>query len=435
MSQTSLKIVIIGAGMGGLACAIACRHVGLSVLVLERTPTIQPIGAGIQIPPNACRVWFHYGLLDKLSEYSVQSQGTLFRRWKNGELLCKRSIDRETNLGCGMPLLVIHRADYQRILVDEAKLLGAEIRLGANVIDVDFAGTNVTLADGEVIKGDVIIGADGLWSTLRDKLLGYPSPPQETGNLAYRATFERSVLESLNDPTINDLLNQSQVTCWLGPSSHAVFYPVRRGKVFNLVLATPDDLPMNVRNQKGNVLEMRELFRGWDETITKIISAVSTVLKWKLCHHHKLTSWTKNNFALLGDACHPSLPYQAQGGAMAIEDGAVLGTLFGMYQSQLPNSCPSIPEILHLYESIRKERTATNVQGGVANQRMFHMPDGPDQEERDQILKAADWKEKDVDEKFIWIDVRYQKKLLGWDAVEEARKGWERLVGERSDGN
>ncbi|KAF2650857.1 FAD/NAD(P)-binding domain-containing protein [Lophiostoma macrostomum CBS 122681] len=443
MSQP-LKIVIVGAGIGGLACAIASRRQGFDVLVLERAEKLTPLGAGIQIPPNASRIWAQYSLLDELKKYSVISKATELRRWKDGELLCSRSVGEEMDER--WPWLVIHRADYQQVLVEEAKRLGVIIRLNAGVMDVQHErdmGAKVVLRDGEVVAADVVIGADGLWSTLRGLILGHASPPQETGDLAYRGTFSRSALLSLDDPAVDELCEKSVVTVWIGPESHAVFYPVRCGNEFNLVMTRPDDLPPDVKTQEGDLEEMKAVFEGWDPVLTKVLTAFPHVLKWKMMHHDELESWTKNSVALLGDASHPSLPYQAQGAAMAVEDGAIIATLLGLQQTHLhqdhprnPPSCsqPTIPQTLKLYERLQKTRTTTLHLGSISNQHMYHLADGPEQEERDRVLRSARWEERpmgedeDEEERFIWIDVRYQKAMLGRDAIGCAIRAWEEFI-------
>ncbi|KAK8059944.1 hypothetical protein PG996_009874 [Apiospora saccharicola] len=435
MSQ-SLHAVVVGAGIGGLAFAILARKQGLRVSVLEKTEQLTPVGAGIQIPPNASRIWSQCGVLEKLKKLSVVSEATQLRRWKNGELLCTRTVGEA--LDERWPWLVIHRADYQRILVQEAQELGVTIRLGSNVHAVDFDLGSLTLGSGEVIAGDIIVGADGLWSSLRNAILGHESPPQETGDLAYRGTFSLSALQALNDTQVDELCSKNIVTMWLGPGSHAVFYPVRCGKEFNLVLTRPDNLPPNIRTEKGNLSEMVALFQHWDPVLKRILSAFSSVLKWKMLHHEELTNWARGNVALLGDACHPSLPYQAQGAAMAVEDGAALATLLGLYQQALhrnggaeeASKILTIPKILENYEALQKARTTRLHLGSISNQHLYHLHDGKEQEERDRILRATEWKERPIGEAeaFIWIDVRYQMAVVGRDTISDARVKWDRMI-------
>ena len=188
---------------------------------------------------------------------------------------------------------VIHRADYIDALYQAAIAAGVELRFGAEVDHVDFERTEVRLKTGETMSADVIVGADGLWSTSRDRLLGSPSPPVETGDLAYRGTFTKAQLESLNDPEVNELCSKKVVTAWLGPSKHAVFYPLKGGQQFNLVLLRPDNLPIGTRQEQGEVDEMQATFEEWEERLRRIISCLSAASKWKLCHHEELRTWIR----------------------------------------------------------------------------------------------------------------------------------------------
>ncbi|KAI8663819.1 FAD-binding-3 domain-containing protein [Fusarium keratoplasticum] len=348
-----MKVIIIGAGIGGLVCAIACRREGLSVTVLERTPVLAPVGAGIQIPPNAARVARHLGILEKLGAKSVLLDSIDYLRYENGEVIFK--IDGANTIldKFGDIWMVIGRPDYHDVLVNTAREAGVEINLDSEVDTIDFNNTKIRTKRGETFEADVIVGADGLWSNSRNQLLGRASPPAESGDLAYRATISREQLLALDDPSINKLIQEKSAKCWMGPGRHCVFYPLAGGEVFNLVLLRPDNLDKDVRQAPGDIDEMRACFEGWDQRLTRMISCISTVLKWKLCHHEELVTWTKGSVALLGDACHPTLPYQAQGAAMAVEDGAVLGKLLGLLdKSQIHDEKNHIPEILKLYESL-----------------------------------------------------------------------------------
>lgn len=260
---------------------------------------------------------------------------------------------------------------------------------------------------------------------MRERVLGHPKLPEETGDLAYRGTFSRQQLEALNDSTVNELINGNTQHLWMGPEKHCSFYPLRNGNEFNLVLLRPDDLPVGARTVAGEVSEMRETFDNWDPALKKIISCMSTVLKWKLCHMHELDTWVRGYVALLGDACHPSLPYQAQGAAMAVEDGCVLGILLGRANREIPNMTAKLPQVLELYETLRKSRTTVNVKGSIQNRKMFHMPDGPEQEARDDTLSKVDWKEPCA---WQWGDIQYLKKLMGFDVIKNANEAFDKWV-------
>ncbi|KAJ9612792.1 hypothetical protein H2204_014897 [Knufia peltigerae] len=428
------QIVIIGAGIGGLAAAISCLRCGCEVTVLEKAPEISPIGAGIQIPPNAARVVQAFGIEDKIrAAGAVEVKANHLKRYKTGKVLCTRNGGKKMIEDFNGPWFVIHRADYHGVLLDETLRLGGALRLDAEVVEIDYEAERpqVVLHTGEVISGDVIVGADGLWSKIRDIILGEASPPTPTGDLAYRGTFSRDQLEAFNDPGINELINSRCTYNWVGPDRHSVFYPVRDATAFNLVLIRPDNLPPGTRTETGDIDEMRMTYEGWDPVLSKIISCHNSVLKWKLCHHDELRTWVKNNLVMIGDACHPTLPYQAQGAAMAAEDGLVLGLLLGRLQNE--TSIPDdekrshINSALQLFENLRKKRTTTNVKGARANRIMYHMHDGPEQEARDQDLADVDWVKPS---RWGWADPGYQKQMLAFDSVADTHKAFDRWLSE-----
>ncbi|KAL2871176.1 putative salicylate hydroxylase [Aspergillus lucknowensis] len=427
-----MKTAIVGAGLGGLACAIACRREDLAVVVLERSPDGCEIGAGIQIPPNGARILKELGLLHKLLEAGSVVQHVDFRRYDDGHLLRSMPFGDDIVEEFGVPWIIIHRQDLHRVLLDEATRLGAEVRLNAEVTDVVFEGPEVLLAGGERVAGDVIIGADGLYSRVRDLVLGSPTVPQETGDLAYRATFKKEQLEALNDPKVEELCRKSAVTSWLGPGKHSIFYPVRGGEEFNLVLLRPDNLEKGARRVEGDVAEMRESYAGWDETLRKLISCVPSVNKWKLAHLPELPTWTKGTVALLGDACHPTLPYQAQGAAMAVEDGFAVGKLLGLLNEKNSRSDPAMPSqeatrqdiaaVLGIYEQVRKGRTARSVRAAIANRWIFHIPDGILQRLRDFVLGSAGMTRKSD---WTWLFSWRMKQTLYHDLPADCQRAFE----------
>ncbi|KAL6362182.1 hypothetical protein LRP88_04259 [Fusarium phalaenopsidis] len=260
-----MKVIIIGAGIGGLVCAIACRREGLSVTVLERTPALAPVGAGIQIPPNAARVARHLGILKKLRAKSVLLDSIDYLRYENGQALF--NIDGANTIldRFGDIWTVIARPDYHDVLVNAAREAGVDINLDSEAATIDFNKTNIRTKRGETFEADVIVGADGLWSSSRDQLLGHASPPAESGDLAYRATISREQLLALDDPSINKLIQEKSAKCWMGPGRHCVFYPLAGGDLFNLVLLRPDNLDKDVRQAPGDIEEMRACFEGWDQ--------------------------------------------------------------------------------------------------------------------------------------------------------------------------
>jgi salicylate hydroxylase len=211
----------------------------------------------------------------------------------------------------GAPFWDLHRVDLQRALYNRAQELGAKVRLGARVSDIDFAAPSLKLENGEELQADLLIAADGLWSKCRELFLateGQADAPLPTGDLAYRIVLK---LEDVQEPELRDWISKPSCHFWAGPEAHVVAYSIRNGEMFNIVLLQPDDLPEGVARQAGSVEEMRVIFKDWDPVLNRFLSLVKDVDKWKLMHRPELKSWVSESskMVFLGDACHPMLPY------------------------------------------------------------------------------------------------------------------------------
>ncbi|KAL3462764.1 hypothetical protein BJX64DRAFT_136506 [Aspergillus heterothallicus] len=440
-----MRVIIVGAGLGGLACAIACRRENLQVIVLERSAEAREIGAGIQIPPNGARVLKELGVLTKLIDAGSIVQHVDFQRYDDGRMIRSMPFGDDITEEFGVPWIIIHRSDFHRVLLDEATAFGAEIRLNAEVVDIDFDGPEVVLAGGERIAGSVIIGADGLYSKVRGLVLDTAIAPEETGDSAYRATFLREQLERLDDRKVNELCRKIAVTSWLGPDKHSIFYPVRGGTEFNLVLIRPDNLEKDTRRVEADIEEMRKSYVDWDETFGKLISCVPSVTKWKLTTLPELSTWTRGPVALLGDACHPTLPYQAQGAAMAVEDGFTIGKVLGLTNKHLLEAhagedpslstrtvaLDTVPAVLKIYERIRKARTTRSVRAAKMNRKVFHISDGIIQIIRDFVVayagvtRKSDW---------TWLFSWRMRQMLDHDLVGDCERAFDEYTRGRSQG-
>lgn len=280
----------------------------------------------------------------------------------------------------GFPFWDLHRVDLQQVLIAKVKELGVEIRLSSRVVDVDFDSPSVTLESGEVVEGDVVLCAEGLWSPTRSKFLGKPSKPLETGDLAYRLLLKTT---DLTDPELKQWVENRQVNFWIGPGAHVVGYNLRDASMYNLVFLAPDDLPESVSKQPGDLAEMKELFKTWDPVLRRFLEQVDSVLKWKLSWLDTLPNWKneKGTFVMAGDACHPMLPYLAQGANSSLEDGAVFGRLFGKVSKR-----SQLPAMTSMYERLRKERGEAIARETFKQREDFHMPDGAAQEWRDEFM-------------------------------------------------
>ncbi|GFF38056.1 3-hydroxybenzoate 6-hydroxylase [Aspergillus udagawae] len=280
-----LQIIIVGAGLAGLGAAISSLLAGHDVHVLESAHEVGEVGAGIQVLPNSSRVLQHWGLDDALTPYMTRPRVCNFLGWK-GNLISSLDFHESEKQYPGTWYRDFHRADLHRCLLDRALELGAQLTCNARIVDVRVGGDEATAvaiaADGREWTGDLVIGADGVFGTLVEKLLGHPEPPIKTGDLAYRLLL--STEEMLKDPELAGFVTDPQVNYWLGPDAHAgefcrsmigvrttyahrsVNYVLRGGEKFNMVLLVPDDIPEDslASTVEGNVQEMCALFEGWD---------------------------------------------------------------------------------------------------------------------------------------------------------------------------
>ncbi|RAQ60347.1 salicylate hydroxylase [Aspergillus flavus] len=409
-------------GIGGMAAALTLGSKGHHVVILESAPKLLEVGAGIQVSPNMLRIFDRWGVSPLIHSKDVALEHIHVRRWQDGSLLGTMPVNKTYG-----QQVVIHRADLHNALIEQALALpNVELRVNSTVTDVQFDPASVTLADDTVVQGDVVIAADGIKSTIRGHLLGEDSPSKAipTGDAAYRIMLPRSVMEK--DPELKELVDEPQATRWLGPDRHIIAYPVRKHELFNVVLLHPDGHGVEESwTTKGSKQEMVDNYRGWDRRVRKLIDMVAEdeVLEWKLCLHSPLKTWIKGSVALIGDACHPMLPYVAQGAAQAVEDAAALGVLLSTISSK-----HEIPIALRAYEKSRKQRAETVQQSGSANRITLHLPDGPEQQARDEQFRLSMTGGSNPDR---WTDRETQNFLWGWDAEKAALEAWNEV----RDGN
>ncbi|KAJ5914868.1 Monooxygenase FAD-binding [Penicillium tannophilum] len=414
-ANVPLDVIVVGAGIGGMAAALTLGLRGHRVVILEAAPKLMEVGAGIQVSPNMLRLFDRWGVSDLIHAQDVALEHIHVRRWEDGSLLGTMPVNKTFG-----QQVVIHRADLHNALIDKAlDLKNVELRVNSIVTSVEFSPASVTLANGTVVRGDVVIGADGIKSTVRSHLLNDSSiKAVPTGDAAYRIMLPRSVMEA--DPELKALIDEPQATRWLGPARHIIAYPVRNHEMYNVVLLHPDRQEVEESwTTKGSKQAMVDNYQGWDRRVRKLIDLVDDdeVLEWKLCLHSPLKTWIRESVALIGDACHPMLPYVGQGAAQAVEDAAALGILLSNITAR-----HEIPHALQVYESSRKQRAETVQQSGSENRITLHYPDGPEQIARDkQFQAAATGSNPDK-----WSDRETQKFLWGWDAEQVSLDAWKK---------
>ncbi|KAL4739426.1 hypothetical protein BDV11DRAFT_170094 [Aspergillus similis] len=422
-AKTPLEVVIYvgqadensGLGIGGMAAALTLGLRGHHITILESAPKLMEVGAGIQVSPNMLRLFDRWGVSPLIHAKDVALEHIHVRRWQDGSLLGTMPVNKTYG-----QQVVIHRADLHNALIEKAlELPNVELRVNSHVATVDFESTSVVLVNGTVVRADVIVAADGIKSIIRDQLLGEgASQAIPTGDAAYRIMLTKAEMES--DPELKKLVEVPEATRWLGPERHLIAYPVRNHELFNIVLVHPDRHGVEESwTTRGSKQKMVDDYAGWDPIVTKLIDLVpdDEVLEWKLCLHPPLKTWIRDSVAMIGDACHPMLPYVAQGAAQAVEDAAALGVLLSDITSKT-----EIPLALQAYEKSRKERAETVQQSGSTNRITLHFPDGPEQEARDEQFRASLKGGSNPDK---WTDRQTQEFLWGWDAEKAALETWE----------
>jgi salicylate hydroxylase len=356
------KILIAGAGIGGLAAACCLTKAGHRVEVYEQAPQLAEVGAGIQVSANAMHVLRYLGLGDSFARVGVSPRAYIFRLHDTGEVIQRFSLSEEHERLHGAPYIQLHRADFHEILATGLRNLDPKaVRLDHKVVGFSESddGVQLRFANGSTAQGDLLIGADGLKSAVRGQILG-AAEATYTGDAAWRITVPAERLPP-------DLLEQA-MSVFMGPGGHAVCYYLRGGRLLNFVgLVETDDVSEESWTVKFPWDRLKADFRGWHPIIQTIIDAADKdqCYRWSLHNRAPTRNWSTNLATLLGDSAHPTLPYLAQGAAMAIEDGAVLTRALSL--------ADTIPAALQLYQRNRIDRAARIVNQSSANRELFHL--------------------------------------------------------------
>ncbi len=376
-----MKVLIAGAGIGGLAAALALSRIGAAVVVAERAPALTSVGAGLQLSPNASRVLRRLGVLDAVAARATRPGGIRVRSARSGRTLCFMPLgDAERRWGA--PYLVIRRADLQDVLAQAVAADGAvALRLGTSLAGFGTTAAGVvqaTLKHGLVARtldADALIGADGVRSTVRARLAaGTNDAPRETGRTAWRALVDAAAVEAAPEET----------GLWLGGDAHLVHYPIDGGRLVNVVAVTREPASAATAEaawaEPGAAATIGARFAGWHPAARALIAAAPTWTTWPLFDRAPLAAWNAGPVALLGDAAHPILPFLAQGAAQAIEDAGALA-------DALASSDIAIGDALDGYSRARLGRV-TRVQDTSRRLGQIYHLRGPAAVARDAALRA-----------------------------------------------
>lgn len=356
-----LSIGICGGGVGGLSAAIAFERAGHKVTVIEQTPLFRRVGADVNLTPNAVRALDGLGggsdsrLGRALRAAAAQPTHRISRTWDTGEVTSKLEMAEAAVSKYGAPQLTIHRADLLASL--QAEVSPGAMRMGERVTGIaeDGRQPGIATGDGKVERFDAVIGADGIHSVVRTALLG-ADKPQFTGLVSYRAVVPRDQL---------DLPNLDAFTKWWGPTPdiQIVTFPLNRGKeTFIFATTSQDDWREESWTLPGDVEELRHVYRAFHPEARALLAACTEVTKSALYVRDPLPTWSRGAIGLLGDACHPMVPFMAQGACMAIEDAVVLGRALAKADAG------RVPGALQAYEAARKPRTSRVQEGSRGNE-------------------------------------------------------------------
>jgi len=354
-------LLIAGAGIGGLTAALACAEKGMSVSLLERAVELGEVGAGLQVAANGTHVLEKLGLGAALDDIGFKPEAATLRLGQSGRTVFSNPLGKSARERYGAWYYHVHRADLHRILADAASAHpNIDLQLGRAVESLRDEGAAVTarLSDGTEAIGAALIGADGIHSSIREGMFGKDAP-RFTGNVAWRLLVPTEHLPAGLIPP--------HATVWTGPQGHAVTYYVRGGELVNFVgVVERKDWQVEGWLETGDIDELKRDFAPWCSTIHQLIDAADekTCFKWALFDRDPLPAWSKGRVTLLGDACHPMLPFMAQGACMAMEDAWVLA-------SELADINDPAQAFLS-YEAKRKKRTARVQMAARSNAKRFH---------------------------------------------------------------
>ncbi|TMH26624.1 MAG: monooxygenase [Betaproteobacteria bacterium] len=383
-----MRVLIAGGGIGGLTAALALLKHDIDVDVYEQAAELKEVGAGVQLAANGTRVLYALGIGEELKTLSCETQGKEIRHWQTGETWKLFDLGTVSIERYGAPYFTVYRPDLLDVLAralqrakPQALHLGARCRGFAQ----DDDSVTLQLENGAAVRGDALVGADGVHSRIRQSLFG-ADRAEFTGVIAWRGIVPMARLPAHMARMVG--------SNWVGPGGHVVHYPLRAGRLMNFVGALERaDWRVESWSARGTQEELVSDFRGWHPDIQSFIRAIDVPYKWALMVRAPLERWSVGRVTLLGDAAHSMLPFLAQGAVMAIEDGYVLARCLAGYEEETA---------LQRYEAARRERTRRTVEGSAANIHRFHNRALADPAEGRRFIDR-EWASQRIAERYEWL--------------------------------
>jgi salicylate hydroxylase len=377
------QVLIAGGGIGGLAAALALLRVGIDVDVYEQARELREVGAGVQISANGNRTLYALGLQAAIEALAVETQGKEIRLWNTGQTWKLFDLGPVSVERYGYPYCTVWRPDLLAVLADAVRQIKPNaIHLGAKCEGFTQEHDRVTLR----LAGDLLIGADGVHSTIRSQLFG-AGKANFTGFAAWRGVIPMERLPAH--------LRRPIGTNWVGPGSHVVHYPLRSGTLMNFVgFVERPDWQVESWMMRGDPADLLRDYAGWHEDVVTMIRAIDAPYQWALASRPPLERWSVGRVTLLGDACHPTLPMLAQGAVMALEDGFILARCL--------SASAAVDVALQRYEQARIDRTTRIVIGSAENGERFHNQKLGDAAEAARFVET-EWAKQRVDDRYDWL--------------------------------
>jgi len=379
-----MEISVIGAGIGGLAAAASLIRRGHRVHVYEQAAELGEVGAAVQMSANAVKVLYDLGLKSTLESLGVKPAAFQFRRFDDGELLHEIKLGPAHEAAHGAPYYQIHRVDLHAALLNAVQALDPQaVRLGVRALQVHETAEHaeVSFSDGSTVRCDLVVGADGIKSVVRQYVVD-AEPPVFTGQVAWRLSIPTErIPEALRPPVVSSI--------WCGPKNHAVMYYMRAGKLLNFVGCVERPWEEDSWTTLQPWSELDQDYAGWHPIVRAVIEHADRgqCYRWALNNRKPVLTWSTPRVTLLGDAIHPTLPYMAQGAAMAIEDSAVLARALEMGKP--------LAEALRIYERHRAPRAARVVNESTEMADLYQIADADQMRQafRDRNIASSrnDW--------------------------------------------
>ncbi len=356
----NFRIAIIGGGIGGVALARSLQQLGVDYHLFEKAPAFGEVGAGVQMTPNAVKALKALGLKDDLYKIGFLPEAMVGRNWETSEELFRTPLKESSQEAYGAEFFHVHRADLHSILSQDVPKDRVTFGMQCTGVEQEDGTSVVLFSDGSRFEADLIVGADGIHSAVRNSLWG-EKKPKFTGHMCWRALVpvEKHPLSFVGP----------DASFWMGPDAHVVTYYVKGGKAVNIVaVIETDEWVEESWTIPSSKEELLAAYSGWHANITELFKLTdpSQTFKWGLFDHDPMEQWSAGNATLLGDAAHPMLPFLSQGAAMAIEDSYVLAQAIVHFDGDVKGA-------LAVYEKERRERTSSVQLQARERGKTFHL--------------------------------------------------------------